>query len=129
SINACTSWGARLLTRATRAAWYFAAAMLISGSRPLAEAVTRSTGTGSVLAGSAVFNASRRVLMASVSAGFRGPWLDPLEAVALYGWGEVAEGRLQKYFGSLKAWPMTRDPTGRPPAVTRLPAAWSGNSS
>src|SRR5882757_6336737 len=103
--------------------------MLISGSRPLADAVTRSTGTRRVLVGSAAFNASTRVMIASVNAGFSGPWLDPLEAVALYGWGEVAEGRLQKYFGSLKLWPMTRDPTGCPPASTRLPAAWSGNSS
>src|SRR6266850_2007389 len=97
--------------------------MLMSGSNPLAEAVTRSTGTGSVLAGSAAFNASTRALTASVSAGFSGPRFEPVEASALYGWGAVAEGRLQKYFGSLKLWPITRDPTGCPPAVTRLPSA------
>ncbi len=38
--------GLRLRTRATRASWYSAAAGLMCGSRPLADAVTRSTGTG-----------------------------------------------------------------------------------
>ena len=38
--------GSRLRTRATRASWYSAAAGLMCGSSPLADAVTRSTGTG-----------------------------------------------------------------------------------
>ena len=67
-------------------AWYRAAAMLISGSRPLAEAVTRSTGTGAVLPGSAARSASIRPLTASASAGFNGPWFEPLEALALFGY-------------------------------------------
>src|SRR5579871_3450677 len=99
--------------------------MLISGSRPLAEAVTRSTGMGNGLAGSAAFKASMRDFTASVSAGLRGPWLEAPEAMALYGCGAVADGRLQKYFGSLKLCPMRRDPTACPLATTRLPAAWS----
>ena len=40
-------------SRATRDTWNSAAAMEICGSRPLPEAVTRSTGTGRVLPGSA----------------------------------------------------------------------------
>src|SRR5579859_4502614 len=99
--------------------------MLISGSRPLAEAVTRSTGMGSVLVGSAVFSASMRDFTASVSAGLSGPRFEPPEAMPLYGWGAVADGRLQKYFGSLKLWPIKRDPTGLPSLRTRLPAASS----
>src|ERR1700722_19770943 len=97
--------------------------MLISGSRPLADAVTRSTGTGSVLAGSAAFNAAMRAPIASVKAGLSGPRLDPPEAIALYGCGAVADVRLQKYLGSLKLWPMSREPTAWPSAITRLPAA------
>ena len=39
-----------LRAAATRPAWYCAAATLISGSSPLADAVTRSTGTGARVA-------------------------------------------------------------------------------
>jgi len=35
-------------------------------------------------------------------AGFVGPRFDPDDAAALYGNGEVAEGRPQKYLGSSK---------------------------
>ena len=65
---------------ATRAAWYSAAAMLMSGSRPLPDAVTRSTGTGGVLSGSASRSAliailhrigERRIARALVGAGRR----------------------------------------------------------
>jgi len=49
-----------------------------------------------------------RVPIASVNAGLRGPRLEALEAIALYGCGAVADGRLQKYLGSLKLWPMIR---------------------
>ncbi|MNT26036.1 hypothetical protein D3C72_1615880 [compost metagenome] len=55
----------------------------MSGSSPLAEAVTRSTGTGAVLPGSAARSASTRAFTASASAGFSGPWLEPPEALAL----------------------------------------------
>ncbi len=53
------------------------------GSSPLADAVTRSTGTGAVLPGSAARSASMRALTASTSAGFSGPWFEPPEAAAL----------------------------------------------
>ena len=96
------------------------------GSRPLAEAVTRSTGTGAVLPGSAARSASMRPLTASTSAGFSGPWFEPLELPALYGIGEVADGRLQKYFGSLKVWPISDEPTGLPSLSSRLPPACVG---
>ena len=83
--------------------------MLMSGSRPLADAVTKSTGTGRLLVGSADLSAAMRVPTASVSAGLSGPRLEAPEAIPLYGCGAVADGRLQKYFGSLKLWPMIRE--------------------
>jgi hypothetical protein len=50
---------------ATRATWYSAAAGLMSGSRPEAEAVTSSIGTGLPLA---LRSASTRAVIASISA-------------------------------------------------------------
>src|SRR5215469_6571153 len=97
--------------------------MLMSGSRPLAEAVTRSTGTGAELPGSAARKASTRCLIPSVRAGLRGPRFEPPEANPLFGCGEVADGRLQKYFGSLKLCPMRLDPMALPSFMMRLPEA------
>src|SRR5438128_9862417 len=54
----CTTASSSLRALATRRTWYRAAAGLMWGSRPLPDAVTRSTGTGAVLLGSA----ARRVL-------------------------------------------------------------------
>jgi hypothetical protein len=68
-----------------------------------------------------------RALTASASAGLVGPRFEPDEAAALYGWGEVAEGRLQKYPGSSKGCPMSEDPTIVPSCTMRLPLAWRGN--
>src|SRR5689334_3367845 len=99
------------------------------GSRPLAEAVTRSTGTGAVLPGSAARSASTRSCTALVRAGFVGPRLDPDDAAALYGNGDVADGRLQKYLGSSKACPMSSEPTTFPSLTIRLPFAWCGKSA
>ena len=70
--------------------------MLMCGSSPLAEALTRSTGTGARLSGSAALSASTRALTASTRAGLVGPWLEPLEPVALLAIGAVADGRPQK---------------------------------
>ena len=53
-----------------------------------------------------------RPLTASTSAGLVGPRFEPLDAVALFGRGDVADGRPQKYFGSVKLWPMSSEPTG-----------------
>src|SRR5262249_51410160 len=100
SIRRCTTAGARPRSRATGGAWYCAAATLISGSRPLAEAVTRSTGIGALFCGSAWRSASMRPLTASMSAGFVAAWFEPPELAPLYAIGLVAEGRPQKCFGS-----------------------------
>src|SRR5258705_6712533 len=114
---------------ATRRIWYSAAATLMSGSRPLPDAVTRSTGTGALLSGSASRSALMRSFTASASAGLRGPWFEPDEAMPLYGCGDVADGRLQKYFGSSNGWPISSEPTVLPAAVLRLPLAARGNAS
>ena len=53
------------------------------GSRPLPEAVTRSTGTGAGLPGSAARSASLRAFTAPWSAGFEGPRFEAAEAAAL----------------------------------------------
>ena len=58
SCRTCSSGRPR--SRATRGTWYSAAASEICGSRPLPEAVTRSTGTGFVLPGSAARSAATR---------------------------------------------------------------------
>src|ERR1700682_498171 len=67
----------------TRESWYSAAATLICGSRPLPEAVTRSTGTSAVLPGSASRSALIRSLTASANAGLRGPWFEPEDDIPL----------------------------------------------
>ena len=98
--GAAPASSSRPRARATRATWYSAAAGEMCGSRPLPEAVTRSTGTGRVLPGSAARSAAMRSLHGvASSAGLVGPWFEPLEAAPLYGIGEVAEGRPQKYCG------------------------------
>ena len=99
------------------------------GSRPLPDAVTRSTGTAVGLPGSAARSASMRALTASSSAGFVGPRFDAPDAVPPYGIGAVADKRPQKYFGSWKDWPISADPTALPSRSIKLPAACSGNAS
>src|SRR5581483_379016 len=59
-------------------------------------------------------------------AGLSGPRFEPVEPVPLYGCGVVAEGRLQKYFGSLNGCPMRLDPIALPLRTIRLPPAWVG---
>ena len=41
----------------------------------------------------------------------------------------VADGRPQKYFGSLKFWPISDEPTALPSLTIRLPAACVGNAT
>ena len=60
-----------------------AAARLMCGSRPLPEAVTRSTGTGAVLPGSAARSASMRALDRVDQRRVQRPWLEPPELPAL----------------------------------------------
>src|ERR1700678_3714682 len=107
--------------RATRATWYRAEAGLICGSSPLPDAVTRFTGTAAGLSGSAAFKAAMRPRTAAISAGLVVPRLEPPEEVPLFGIGEVAEMRPQKYFGSWKDWPISDDPTALPSRMIRLP--------
>src|ERR1700722_2928232 len=90
---------------ATRWTWYSAAAGEMSGSSPLPDEVTRSTGTASLASGSAAVSASRRPFTSSPSDELVGPRLDAPDAPALYGsalllLSAVAERRPQKYFGS-----------------------------
>src|ERR1700691_173347 len=110
--------------RATRSSWYSAAAGLMGGSRPLADAVTRSTGTADLLSGSASCRAASWVLTASSCAGLVGPRFDPAELAPLYGCGVVAEGRGQKYFGSSNGWPISEEPITRPFWLMSEPCAW-----
>src|ERR1700690_276640 len=100
----------------------------MSGSRPLAEAVTRSTGMGSVLSGSAIFSASIRAFTASSNAGLVGPKFEPPEELALFGMGVVADNRPQKYLGSWKDWEMSEEPTTLLSRTTKLPDAWPGKA-
>src|SRR5262244_3092156 len=99
------------------------------GSSPLPDAVTRSTGTGAALPGSAARSASTRAWTALTRSGLGGLRLDPEDAAALYGNGLVAEGRPQKYFGSSKGWPMRAEPTSLPSFEMRLPCAWYGKTA
>src|SRR5215470_13697479 len=99
------------------------------GSSPLADVVTRSTGTGAVLPGSAARRASTRSCTALMRAGLVGLRFEPEDDAALFGKGEVAEGRGQKYFGSSKGCAMRAEPTTLPSFTMRLPFAWFGNRS
>src|SRR5262249_7854922 len=75
--------GGRLRAAAIRGIWNAAAAGVMSGSSPLAEVVTRSTGTAAVPF--AFFRASAPAVTRSTSAFEVGPRFEPAELVALYG--------------------------------------------
>src|SRR5262249_20910862 len=122
--RASTVAGSIPRARATRPTCQRAAAGLSCGSRPLAEAVTRSAGIGAWLLGSAALSASTPAFTASTRAGLSGPRLEPEDAAPLYAKGVVADGRLQKYFGSSNGWPIRDDPAMAPSRSTRLPFAW-----
>src|SRR5262249_61208075 len=96
------------------------------GSRPLPEAVTRSTGTGAVFPGSAARSASTRPCTVLTRSGLVGLRFDPVEEAALLGNGLVADGRPQKYLGSSKGCPMRAEPMSFPSFEIRLPCAWNG---
>src|SRR5689334_19456394 len=106
-----------------------AAAGLIWGSNPLPEAVSRSTGSGKSLPGSAARKTATRALTASSNTGLVGPRFDPADAAALYGNGAVADGRLQKYSGLSKYCPINFDPTTLPSRTIKLPFACSGKNT
>src|SRR5262249_39185471 len=122
SVYFCTSSRRRSswmpLALEIRGIWYSAAAGEMWGSSPEPDAVTRSAGTGVGPPKSLM-----RLSTASFSAGLVGPWFEPDDEAPLYGMGEVAEGRVQKYFGSENACPISLDPTTLPPFKIRLPFA------
>jgi hypothetical protein len=68
----------------------------MSGSRPLPEEVTKSTGMGAVLFGSTAFKALILDWTSVIKAGLEGPRFEPEEAEALYGKGAVADSLPQK---------------------------------
>ena len=92
---------------AIRPTCHSAAAGEIWGSRPLAEAVTKSSGIGAVLVGSLAFNLLTAACTFFASSGFRGPKLLPVEALASY---FAADGRPHRYLGSSKFCPIRREP-------------------
>ena len=97
------------------------------GSSPLADAVTRSTGIGDLLDGSAERRYFILDLTDAVSASFEGPMFDPDDEEALYGDGDVADGLDHRYFGSSNGWPISADPAGFPSTMIRLPLASAVN--
>src|SRR5947208_17107835 len=98
------------------------------GSSPLPDAVTRSTGTGAVLPGSAARIASTRPCTDFTSAGFVGLRFEPENDAAVEANGVVAAGRAQEYFGWSKVWPIRAPPTTLPFLAMRLPFASLGSS-
>src|SRR5215475_5350819 len=95
----------------------------MSGSRPLADVVTRSAGIGVFGLSADSFAASS--FTRSTSAFEVGPRFDPDEFAALYGAGTVlaasfgsvsvvAEGRPWKYLSVAKFWPISAEPMTLP---------------
>src|SRR5437879_13449439 len=101
----------------------------MSGSSPLADAGTRSTGTGAVLPGSAARSVATRSCTGCTRSGFVGLRFEPDEEPALSGNGEVADGRPQKYLGSSNGCPIRAEPTGLPFLRITLPLACCGNAT
>src|SRR5579871_2676122 len=104
----------------------------MSGSRPLAEVVTRSDGIG--VLGFSFARASASPFTRSASALDVGPRFEPDELSAAYGVGTVfvgsfgsgsvvAEGRPWKYFSDVKFWPISAEPITLPSFTIRLPFA------
>ena len=125
----------RLRALAMRGTWNSAASGEMCGSRPLADVVTRSAGTGA--AGFSFFSASMSPCTRSMSALLEGPRFEPPEFAALYGAGMVlvaslgsgavvADGRPWKYLSLVNTWPISSEPTTLPSRSIRLPCAWRG---
>ena len=139
SVFSSTSWrmrsSGRLRALAILGTWNSAAPGEMCGSRPLADVVTRSDGTGAE--GFSFFRASMSPCTRSISALLEGPRFDPPEFAALYGAATVlvaslgsgavvADGRPWKYLSAVKAWPISSEPTTLPSRSIRLPWAWRG---
>ena len=112
-----------------RGTWYNAAAGLISGSSPLPEAVIKSIGIGKEADGLCSLRTLRRCLIVFKNFGLDGPKLEPDELVPLYGKGVVADGRPQKYLGSVKDWPIKSEPTIWFCFLMMLPFACQGKNT
>src|ERR1700738_4356630 len=123
-VFSTTNWRTRssgiFRALATRGTWNSAPSGEISGSRPLADVVTRSWGTGTEEF--SAFSLSTSSLTRSFRALLVGPRLDPPELAALYGaetvllesagsGAVVAEGRPWKYLSSLNTCPIRAEPT------------------
>src|SRR5262249_10800733 len=119
---------------ATRGIWNAAAAGVMSGSRPLPDVVTRSTGIRMALS---ALSLSESSLTRSIRLLLVGPRFDPPEFWALYGAGTVlvaslgsvsvvAEGRPWKYLSPANTWPIRAEPTTLPSRSMRLPFACQG---
>src|SRR5579875_626880 len=108
--------------------------MVISGSRPEPEVVTRSTGTGPEGTGSpsalnSAFHAATRCCTSCINTLFVGPRFEADEFSALYGsgwpvfWLTVAEGRPWKYSNLVQYCPIRSEPITFPFTLIRLPLA------
>src|SRR5271167_1376716 len=113
----------RLRALAIRGTWKNAASGEMCGSRPEADVVTRSAGTGAD--GFSCFSFSISPCTRSTSALLDGPRFEPPEFAALYGAATVlvaslgsgavvADGRPWKYLSAVKAWPISSEPTTLP---------------
>src|SRR5580692_4355368 len=98
------------------------------GSKPLPDAVAKSTGTGDEFSGSAALSSAMRAFTTSRSAGLVGPRFEAVEPLALFGMGEVAEILPQKYLGSENGWLISDEPISLPSAAIRLPEASRANN-
>src|SRR5579871_1363291 len=110
---------------ATMGTWYIAAAIVISGSSPEPEVVTRSTGTGPDGTGRFSFlnsacNAATRCCTSCLSVALVGPRFEAIELSAAYGSGVpvdglmVADGRPWKYCGCVQYCPISSEPMACP---------------
>src|SRR6187402_2700861 len=102
----------------------------MSGSRPDADVVTKSTGTG--VEPFSALSLSTSPFTRSINALLVGPRFEPEELAALYGCGTVfegsagsaplvADGRPWKYLPDVNDCPMSSDPMTLPSRTIRLP--------
>src|SRR6202158_6366863 len=92
STSACTRPGSSPRTPATRAAWILALATEMSGSSPLNEVVTMSTGTPSVMFFSVLMSCWTCACTRLLKVWLEGPRLLPVELVAGDGVGGAGVG-------------------------------------
>src|ERR1035437_8104284 len=96
----------------------------MSGSRPEADASTRSTGIGALPL--AFRSASTRAVIAVISACDVDDRFEPPESVGSYP-VPAADGGREKYSGWSKVWPIRLEPIVCPSAAIIEPLAWLGN--